>query len=209
MPSTPSSSAEPDDTANVDRRPTSRRAIAGLALVSLLLPALILLLVLRGGDGDTGAGDQSSPTSDAWARNAARIGDPAPGFTLQSLDGDEVSLADYEGRPVLVTFWASWCVPCRKEFPVLREALAERPGEFEVVAIAYQDLERDSREFLEETGATWPSLVDPGGKVARAYGVTGIPQTFFVSADGVVRDRVFGVTSHDALIEPLDALLEG
>lgn len=206
MPSTPSSSTEPE-TPGADRRPPPRGAIVGVALVSLLVPVLILLLVVRGGDGDNGPAD-ATPTSDALVPNAARIGEPAPAFTLESLDGETVSLADYEGRPVLVTFWASWCVPCRKEFPVLRDALEERAGEFDVVAIAYQDLERDSRAFLDETGATWPSLVDPNGKVARSYGVVGIPQTFFVSADGVVRDRVFGITSHDALDEPLDALLE-
>lgn len=209
MPSTPSSTPEPEtpDIAS-HRRPPSPRAIAAVALVSLVVPALLLVLVLRGGD-DGDDGSSTPATSAGTAINAAKVGHPAPPFTLESLGGEQISLSDYRGRPVLLTFWASWCVPCRKEAPVLRQALQERPGEFDVLGVAYEDLERDSRAFLEETGATWPSLVDQGGKVARAYGVVGIPQTFFIDADGVVRDRVFGITTSDALAEPLDELLAG
>ena len=182
----------------------SRGALTALLVVSLSVPGVALALALRSGDGGEAGGDE---TPRITADVGARVGEEAPAFTLISIDGEEVSLDDYRGTPVLVTFWASWCRPCRQEFPILRDALAERPGEFEVVGVMYEDLPRDARAFMEETGATWPAVEDPGGKVARAFGVAGIPQTFFIDADGVLRERAFGITSAEALNAPLQRLL--
>jgi cytochrome c biogenesis protein CcmG, thiol:disulfide interchange protein DsbE len=138
----------------------------------------------------------------------AEVGSPAPDFVLPSLDGnDDVRLAHFRGRPVIVNFWASWCNPCREEFPLLKEALRDHRAEgLAVIGVTYQDIPSDSRAFVEKMDASWPQGVDDGG-VAEAFGVRAIPQTFFVGRDGTIVARVFGITSQDKLDKPLGKLL--
>jgi cytochrome c biogenesis protein CcmG, thiol:disulfide interchange protein DsbE len=138
----------------------------------------------------------------------AETGEPAPDFTLATLNGETVRLSDLRGRPVVVNFWASWCNPCREEFPLLADALDEHGDrDLAVVGVTYRDIESDSRAFVEEFGATWPQAVDEDAEVARAYGVRAIPQTFFVARDGRIADRIFGFSSERALEEPLAKIL--
>ena len=92
--------------------------------------------------------------------------------------------------------------------PLLEAApRSERPGAFDVLAVTYKDFRPDAIRFTDRLGVTYPALYDTDGVVADRYGVSGIPQTWFIDADGVVRDRVYGITSKAALDEPLDALL--
>ncbi len=118
---------------------------------------------------------------------------PAPAFELTDLDGRTVRLADYAGRPVLVNFWASWCIPCRAEFPLLREVLA-RPdaGDLAVLGIVYRDNVDAAREFMRAHDANWPGLLDPREEAARAYGVTLPPLTFYIDREGIVRAVSYG-----------------
>ena len=142
------------------------------------------------------------------AGGRAEIGERAPDFSLPTLDGVEARLSDYRGHAVVVTFFASWCYPCEQEVPLL-EAASRRAGDaLQVLAVSYEDRPADSAAFLEELGVTFPAFVDPDRSVASTYGVRTIPQTFFIDADGVVRDRVFGITTTDALDAPLHALMD-
>ncbi len=179
--------------------------IIGLVVVALAVPGIGLALTMGGGSSD---GSDESGTAKITANVGARVDEAAPDFTLTSIDGDEVSLDDYRGTPVLVTFWASWCRPCRLEFPLLRDAIAERPGEFAVLGILYEDLDKDARAFMEEMNVDWPALRDPDGTIARRFGVAGIPQTFFIDAEGVLRERAFGITAAEDLDGPLGRLLD-
>lgn len=156
-------------------------------------------------DGDTPSVVQPPPGA---TDVDVAVGEALPDFTLPDLAGNSVRLSDFRGRPVVLTFFASWCHPCEEEMPLLEDAWTEDPDRFGVVAVSYDDLERDSHAFVERLGVTYPALIDVGDQVKDAYGVGAIPQTFFVDADGVLRDRVFGITSRDALDEPLDALLD-
>lgn len=124
------------------------------------------------------------------------VGKPAPQFALPTVDdGGQVNLETLKGRPVVVNFWATWCVPCYAEHGVLLEAARSRP-DVAFVGIVYQD-ERDRvRKFLQQNGSGYPSLIDEGGAVAIAYGVYGIPETFFIDAGGRI------VAKHEG---PLDA----
>jgi len=137
------------------------------------------------------------------------IGRPAPEFTLQSIDGAEVSLADYRGRPVLVNFWASWCVECIAEHRVLMEAQERYGDDFAIVGILYDDTVADAQRFLIRNGdGGWPNLVDASGTVAIDFGVSGVPESFFIDADGIVRDKQWGAVTVEAVEAYLPPLLE-
>lgn len=124
----------------------------------------------------------------------ARTGDPAPVFTATALDGAPVDLAAYRGRPVVVNFWASWCTPCRDEFPLLADRLDElgpRDG-LVIIGVLYKDDAASAQRFLDEFGKSWPSVPDPDGSIASAYRVVAPPQTYFIDGDGVLRGIQIG-----------------
>jgi cytochrome c biogenesis protein CcmG/thiol:disulfide interchange protein DsbE len=122
------------------------------------------------------------------------VGTAAPGFVSTDLNGARVRLGDFSGHPVLVNFWASWCIPCRTEFPVLRSLVDRRP-DVKVLGVVFEDSASAARTFSADQRATWPSVVDPDGKIAGGYGVAqkpGIPVTVLVDGAGVVRARHLG-----------------
>lgn len=121
----------------------------------------------------------------------AVVGRPAPEITGRALDGTAVSLRAVRGHPVLVNFWASWCIPCRDEFPLLRAALGVHPA-LRVVGVAFQDAAGPARRFMTEARATWPSIVDRRDHYATAWAVRAPPVTVLVDAAGVVRARHVG-----------------
>lgn len=136
------------------------------------------------------------------------VGRPAPDLALLSMDGEEVSLADYGGRPVLVNFWASWCFECIEEHRVLMNAQARYGEEFAIIGILYQDTVADARRFLLQYGdGGWPNLLDASGTVAIDYGVSGVPESFFVDADGIVRYKQWGAVTEEAVEAELPRLL--
>jgi cytochrome c biogenesis protein CcmG/thiol:disulfide interchange protein DsbE len=125
----------------------------------------------------------------ASGRAEARTGDLAPAITGTALDGSSVDLAGLRGHPVVVNFWASWCTPCRDEFPLFRDRLATLgPTDgLKIIGVMYKDQPELARQFLAEFGATWPTVPDPDGSIAAAYRVVAPPQTYFIDANGVLR----------------------
>lgn len=122
----------------------------------------------------------------AWAANT--LSGPAPGFSLQSRDGEHVSLSALKGDVVMVNFWATWCVPCRQEMPHL-QALYERYHDlgFELLAVNVEDNPEGARKWLEETPVTFPVLFDPKNQVSKLYNVVAMPSTVLVGRDGTLR----------------------
>ena len=184
-----------------------------LVIVSIAIPA-VLLAVIFSHDGSGGRGASAStttfPAGAAIDSSRARVGTPAPLFRLPDTDGRSVSLADLRGKPLVLAFFASWCHPCEEELPVLEQFARDDADRLHVAAISYQDLRSDSVDFVHRLGITYPALLDdPSAPVARRYGVRGIPQTVFVDARGVVRGRVYGVTSRRELAPAIDDLLAG
>ena len=155
-----------------------------IAVVVVALVAGVTWLSLSGGSDDAASG-----TPQADKVNVADVGAPAPNFELQTLDGRTVQLADYRGRPVLVNFWASWCTPCRDEFPFLQN-LVNQHHDLVVLGVAEDTIPSDAKTFATRRHATWPMLSDADGQVAREYGVKPIPQTMFVDRDGTMTVRV-------------------
>lgn len=118
---------------------------------------------------------------------------PAPDFTLQLFDGGTFRLSEQRGKVVVVNFWASWCIPCRDEAPVLERAWQRyRDQGVVLVGLDIWDTERDARAFMSEFGIDYPNGPDPRGAAAIEYGVTGIPETFFIRPDGTIARHWIG-----------------
>ena len=138
----------------------------------------------------------------------ATIGSDAPDITLADLDGNPVRLADLRGRPVIVNFWASWCGPCVEEFPLLRDAAERHAGDLAVIGVVYQDRSEAARAFMERNDAAWTAAMDPGERTATAYGIVGVPETFFIGRDGTIVARQIGQLSAASFEEKLAAITE-
>jgi len=127
------------------------------------------------------------------------IGKTAPPFALEPVGGGApVALAALSGKPVVVNFWATWCVPCFAEHPVLAQAARAMGGDVQFLGVIYEDEEDRVAAFLKRQPSPYPSLMDDGGKTAIAYGVYGVPETYFIDARGTIAAKHVG---------PLDARL--
>jgi peroxiredoxin len=121
------------------------------------------------------------------------IGKPAPDFVLQDASGSTWQLSNLKGKVVFVNFWATWCKPCRDEMPsmeALNQAMAERP--FQMLAIVFNDDLQMADSFARRLGATFPVLANPGSELGEAYMITGVPETFLIDADGILRHKFIG-----------------
>jgi len=127
---------------------------------------------------------------------APRIGQPAPDFTLRDLDGKVVRLSDFRGQTVVLNFWATWCAPCRREFPLLVDLYERnRDNGLVVLGVDLQEAVPSVRKFASEFGAKYPILIDGDGSVASQYRVAGLPVTWFIDRDGVARVQIIGLLS--------------
>jgi cytochrome c biogenesis protein CcmG, thiol:disulfide interchange protein DsbE len=124
-----------------------------------------------------------------------KLGGPAPNFTARRMDGGGTfDLASLRGRPVVLNFWASWCEPCKQEAKALEHAWRQYKGQGVVfVGVDYHDVTGDARRFLEHHGVTYLAVLDGSGRIGDRYGLTGVPETFFVDRRGrLVGDHILG-----------------
>ena len=160
--------------------PPLRRLCALLALAAIVVTAC-------------GGSAAQSPDGSAVTVGSPLIGKPAPPLVGMTLDGAAFDLAAHKGSPVLVNFWASWCGPCREEFPLLEDAAQHHADEgLVVVGALYKDDADPARAFVTEQGATWPTVADPERTIGAAWKVLGPPQTFFVDRGGIIREVQVG-----------------
>lgn len=189
----PTPPAQPPGVPRRSRR--GRLLLAGAVVVAVVAVALAVGLddlSDQGVEVDSSRGDQPH----------------APGFALVSLTDDSViiDLADHAGTPVVLNFWASWCVPCRREMPALEVAHEEFAGQVVFVGVNHQDDRDAALDLVAEAGVTYSSVYDPQGQVARDYELFGMPTTVFITAEGRIAGRHTGaLTLADlrAAIEPL------
>jgi cytochrome c biogenesis protein CcmG/thiol:disulfide interchange protein DsbE len=124
-----------------------------------------------------------------------KIGGPAPAFSLRRLDtSGTLALASLRGKPVVLNFWASWCVPCKGEAKMLEDAWQRYRSEGVVfVGIDWHDVKSDARRFLEHHGVTYPTVLDGSGSITDRYGVVGVPETYFIDRRGrLVGEHIVG-----------------
>ncbi len=136
------------------------------------------------------------------ASQGPQVGDSAPDFQLTSLDGQPVSLSDFEGNPVLLNFWATWCSPCQGEMPYLQEVYEGWQGTG-LVLLAVDIGESSSRveAFMQSEGLTFTVLLDTQGKVALQYGIRTFPTSFFIDGNGIIQEVKFSAFQSKAEIE--------
>ncbi|KPL85136.1 hypothetical protein ADN01_06480 [Levilinea saccharolytica] len=125
-------------------------------------------------------------------QRAPERGLPIGDFELTRLDGEKVRLSDFRGMPVVINFWASWCEPCKKEMPVFQAVFSERPEEFVILAVNPEEGRETAEEFAESVGLTFPILLDENKEMQKQLMVRGLPTTFFVDAEGVLRAQHVG-----------------
>ncbi|MGI9659070.1 MAG: TlpA family protein disulfide reductase [Gaiellaceae bacterium] len=166
------------------KKPTSILAVIATALVSMLVLTAC---------GTTGG--------EAVEIEERRDAPPIEG--TDPITGEQLSLAQFEGKPVIVNFWASWCGPCKEELPAVQE-LADRHPEAQVLGVNFQDSESGAREIQAEIGFDFPSVSDPRGEIGVDYTIPGMPTTFFLDS----QHRIAGLLAGGADLEQLEQGLE-
>lgn len=124
------------------------------------------------------------------------IGHPAPAFSLKAVGtGETIDLERLRGRPVIINFWATWCGPCYDEHPTLVQNAQLLGDQVQFVGVVFNDTEDKIQSFLRERGSAYPTLLDQQGKTAIAYGVGGVPETFFLNRQGTIVAKYAGPMS--------------
>ena len=163
------------------------------SMIALWLAVIAILAVLAWGLINTTAG-------------RPEVGQAAPDFTVEFFNGYEwesrpvADLADMRGQPVVLNFWASWCVVCRNETDVLEQSwLKYRDDGVVFLGVAYADVEPNSIAYMKEFGVTFPHAPDLGTDISHEYEITGVPETFFIDKDGVIRHVQIGAVDEQLL----------
>jgi cytochrome c biogenesis protein CcmG, thiol:disulfide interchange protein DsbE len=185
------------------------------------VPLLLIALLIYG----VTAQSPNAGIDDALSRGQTTI---APAFRLQELQGGSlgpllqpklaavfarptVALSELRGTPVVLNFWASWCVPCQEEASTLEKAWSHdaRPHGVLFLGLDMQDVTTDARGFMRHYAIDYPNIRDPNNDVARSYGVTGVPETFFIGSGGQIVGHVIGSSSTAQLTAGIAAALAG
>lgn len=152
--------------------------------------------------------DAADDTGDGNGANAATT--PAPDFTMTDADGATLTLADFKGKPVLLNFWASWCGPCQSEMPDIQTAWKEHGTDVEFVIVNMTGMngetEQSAKAFLADAGYTFPCYFDANNSAATAFGVSSIPQTYLINAEGNIIGAYMGAMDASVLAQGIDML---
>jgi peroxiredoxin len=164
-------------------------ALAFIAGGLLLIAAAVF--TLQGAGADESGGDiQTAPEKGAFA----------PEFSLKSVSGETVQLSDFQGKVVLVNFWAVWCPPCRQEMPAIQNIHENYGDQVVVLGVNAGDTQRDALGFMDELGLTFEVLLDSTYDVEDLYRVRGLPSTFFIDANGVIQIQHIGFMEESLLM---------
>ena len=136
------------------------------------------------------------------------VGKPAPDFTLTPLGADTpVQLSTLRGRPAVVNFWATWCIPCQQEHPGLLQVSKLYAEKVNFFGVVYQDEPEKIHAWLDRHGSAYPTLVDEGSRAAIAFGVYGVPETYIIDKNGVITWKFTGPVDAASLLEQIQPLV--
>jgi cytochrome c biogenesis protein CcmG/thiol:disulfide interchange protein DsbE len=147
----------------------------------------------------------------ASGKIAPHTGFLAPEIALLDINGNEITLSELRGHPVIVNFWATWCPPCRAEMPAMQRAKLDY--EEEVIVLAVNSTNQDSlpavKQFIDQFEISFPVLLDEQGIAANTYQISSLPTTYFIGKDGVINEVVIGGPMAEALLRSrIDKMLE-
>ncbi len=204
----------------------SPRLLLGGALLALILWGVVAAVVA----GSDGKGNQIKDNQIVIPTTASRVppsstsvdlqpsipgvavvGSKAPPFFVPNLRPESrIAIGSSNAAPTLLNFWASWCIPCREEFPELKSIRKQYSlAELSMVGITFKDTRREALQFADSEGANWQLGFDSKGTVAKDYGVRAAPQTFLIDKSGVIIRRWYGRPSSDELRLAVEGLVRG
>ncbi len=158
-----------------------------LAVGGFIAAAVVLVLFLGLG-------------KDPQAIESPLVGRSAPSFALREVGtGKTISLDQLRGKPVILNFWATWCGPCYEEHPVLVANARSLQPQVQFLGVVFQDSEEKIQRFLNDRGTAYPTVIDDAGKTAIAYGVGGVPETFFLNPSGKIVAKYSGPLTTELL----------
>lgn len=171
-------------------------------LIILAIAGLVLALGVAGFLLMQGNAKNESPA------NLPEAKEPAPNFTLTLVDGKNFQFSEHKGKPVLINFFASWCLPCREEMPVLVKIAHEYgPKGVVLLGIAVDDTEEKMKDFIARYGVNFPVGLDKTAEIQKSFGLYGIPTTYFINKQGIINYFHSGVVTEELLRHELDKLL--
>ena len=171
-----------------------RRRLVLVVAIALGTGAVAAGLLLAAPGAEVGS-NESAPASKRRA---------APELEGEWLVPPPVRLPDLRGDPVVVNFWASWCVPCRKEAPELARFDREMRGRAQLVGVDFQDAKEHALAFVQEFGWRFPNVRDPQGQLASRYGLAGLPTTYVIDTDGRIAKALSGEQTFDSLVRAVE-----
>ena len=163
----------------------------GLLLVILAMGPFIITSLMA--EDQSSASSQVSSACDSFGVVKSQVERKAPSFGLKTLDGNQVILNDFKGKPILLKFWATWCPSCLEELPMMEKFSEGRKDQLVILMAAIDgEKEKKVQRFIKEKKITLPVLLDPKAKTARAYGVSMIPVSFLINREGLIVGTVVG-----------------
>ncbi len=179
----------------------------GWILLGTAVPVLALLALLTWASVKSGGVPGGFGVNTEFGQVEV-LSDTPRDFSLETLDSEQLVLSQLRGKVVMLDFWSSWCPPCRAEAPVLSQVYAEYDGKsVEFIGISIWDRKDAVLSHVDEYSVPYPNGIDGDGRIAIDYGVTGIPEKFFIDSDGRVVKRFVGPMNAGRLRSILDELL--
>lgn len=177
--------------------PGRRREYVVLSVVSTIVIVLALIFGIK-----LFIGDQTT--------QSPLIGEQAPAFNLQVWgSSNSVSISSLHGKPVVLNLWASWCIPCRQEAPALESAWQQYQSQgVEFIGVDVQDTQQAGQQFISENGITYPIVTDADGHLSINYGMTGVPETYFISPSGRIVGKIAGPLDAQSISTSMQQLLK-
>jgi len=212
--SLPGASADPgptgletDSASGTRHRFLPSRAVLRNVLTTVIAGCAIVALV-RFFDSPSASASQSVNVTAEASGPAPKVGKPVTDFEAQTPDGKTVRLSDFRGRPVWITFWATWCPPCRAENADIQAAYsAHQDSGLVVLAVNLGEDSRTVQDYVKRTGLSFPIAMDPPTQIAATYRIVGIPTHFFVDANGVLMEQRIGGMSRKMMEQKIQQLL--